>query len=172
VVDEQRTSEESDSMGSFKEFLKEQEDRVRAEEATKEGKKKQWVASVDSLIQQMEAWLKEADPGGLLKLQTKTVERSEESIGVYDILALYIWLGSRVVGVEPVARDVMGPVTKPGDGSWSGRVDLVGPPYKFELYRFSGSNGFEAWYIRDTRNYRITPFEKEVFDKALVELFS
>jgi hypothetical protein len=37
VVDEQRTSEESDSMGSFKEFLKEQEDRVRAEEATKEG---------------------------------------------------------------------------------------------------------------------------------------
>ena len=159
-------------MSSFKEFLKEQQGRVRAEEAAREARAKRWVLSVSSLIRQMEAWLKQFDTDGLLKLETKVAERSEDSIGIYRLPALYIWLGSRVVGVEPVAHDILGPVNKPRDGSWSGRVDLVGPPYRFELYRFTDSDDSDSWYIRDTRNYRIAEFDKEAFDKALVELFA
>ena len=159
-------------MGSFKEFLVEREDRVRAEEAAKEGKKNQWIASVSSLLQRMEVWLKESDPGNLLKLETRMIERIEDSIGAYKILALYVWLGSRVVDVTPVACNVMGPMIEPREGYWSGRVDLVGAPYKFQLFRFSGSDDLDSWFIRDTRNYRLVPFDKESFDQALVELFS
>ena len=159
-------------MGSFKDFLVEREDRVRAEEATKEAKKRQWIAAVRSLLERMEVWLKESDPGNLLRLRTRKVERREESIGAYVVPILSIDFGSRVVRVEPVAQNVMGPMIEPREGYWSGRVDLVGPPYKFQLFRFSGSDDLDDWFIRDTRNYRLVPFDKESFDQALVELFS
>jgi hypothetical protein len=157
---------------TFTEFLRDQEERLRSEEAAREGKKRQWTASVLSLIDEMKAWLKEFDQKGLLKLKDRTIELSEESIGTYDIHALEIWLGSKAVSVSPVARDVIGPRWKPGEGTWSGRVDLAGDTSTYEIYMFSGDGGPGSWYIRDTQKYVLQPFTKEQFDSALVELFA
>jgi hypothetical protein len=159
-------------MKTFQEFLREQAAQIRAEEAAKEAKKGRWISSVDALISQMTSWLRELDPDGILKLQTRLLERTEESMGSYSISALIIWMGSRMVAVEPVACDILGPVKKPREGSWGGRVDLLGRPYACKIYRFLGSNGVEEWYILDEKTYWLCPLTRETFDSALLGLFA
>ncbi|MGP0068683.1 MAG: hypothetical protein ACLQGP_34415 [Isosphaeraceae bacterium] len=159
-------------MKTFQEFLREQAPRIRAQEAAKEAKKTSWISSVDALISQMTSWLRESDLEGILKLETRRLERTEESIGKYSVNLLFIWLGSRSVVVQPVACDVMGPMNKPREGSWGGRVDLVGPPYSCKIYRLLASNGADEWYILDEKTYGLYPLTREAFDSALLSLFA
>ena len=159
-------------MITFKEFLRQKEESLRTQEAAREEKQKRWVNTVIGLIEEMTAWLKEFDQASLLKLKSREVERTEESIGTYDLPELEIWLGGKAVSVRPVALDVVGPRWRPGDGIWSGRVDLDNGASAYQIYRFSGSDGTESWYLRDPRTLAVEPFTKDKFDSALVELFS
>jgi hypothetical protein len=159
-------------MKTFQEFLREQAPQIRAEEAAKDARKTRWISSVDKLISQMTSWLKELDHEGILKLETKPLERTEESIGTYSVNALFIWMGSRMVAVEPAACDIMGPLKKPREGSWGGRVDLVGQPYSSKIYLLLASNGDEEWYILDEKTYGLYPLTRETFDSALLGLFA
>ncbi len=159
-------------MKTFQEFLRERAAQLLGEKAAMEEKKGRWISSIDTLISQMTSWLKESDPEGILKLQTRLLERTEESIGTYSINALLIWMGSRMVTVEPLACDIMGPVKKNREGSWGGRVDLVGKPYTCKVYRFLGINGAEEWHILDEKTYGLLPLTRETFDAALLGLFA
>jgi hypothetical protein len=159
-------------MKTFQEFLREQAPKIRAEEAAKEAKKPRWISSVDALISQMTSWLKVLDTDGILKLETKQVERTEESIGTYSISVLFIWMGSRSVLVLPAACDVMGPLNRPREGSWGGRVDLVAHPYSCKMYRLLASDGAEEWYILDEKTYGLYLLTREAFDSTLLSLFA
>jgi hypothetical protein len=159
-------------MMTLKEFLQEQAEYLRPQEAAKEEMKKEWIAAVERLLAQMTVWLKDSDQEKILNLQTKLVERSESALGTYQIPALTIWLGSRVVEVEPVACAVIGPgVHRPGDGQFRGRVDLLGRPDRYILYRFVDSQDRESWLMIDDQTFKSQPFSREAFEAALVSLF-
>lgn len=157
---------------TFKEFLQEQAEQVRAEEAAKEAKKDQWVSAIEDLIVLMKTWLRENDPEKLLKLRERELELSDESVGAYTTTSLAVWLGGRVVRIEPVALDVMGPKFKPRDGVWSGRVDLVGSPFTYKMYRFLDEGGHQEWFIYNENDFHLRPFDREQFEAALLSLFS
>ncbi len=160
-------------MISFKEFLKDQEARLRGEDASRDRLRQDWENAVYQLTQQMTAWLKESDPDRLVKLYEDTVVRDEGTTGRCHLVELQFWLGRQRVVISPVARDILGPRFRPfNDGNWSGRVDLVGDPNIYTLFRFSRDGQLDTWYLRDPRDLDLVPLSRETFDGALVDLFS
>ena len=159
-------------MKTFKEFLEERADHVRAEEAAKASKRDRWITSVNALISQAEKWLKEAGAKNILTIQKRLVERNEETLGIYNIPSMFVWMGARLVALEPVACEVRGPLTTPRTGIWSGRADFTGSPYSYKVYRFLGQDQTEEWYIFDDKDYRLRPFTRENFDAVMLDLFA
>jgi hypothetical protein len=159
-------------MMTLKEFLREQAEYLRPQEAAREEMKKEWIAVVERLLAQMTDWLKDSDQERILILKTGMIERSEERIGIYQIPTLSIQLGSRLVSVEPVAFNVLAPgIHRPLNGQFRGRVDLRGELYKYTLYRFVDISGEETWSMIDDRTFKSQPFSREAFEEALVSLF-
>ena len=160
-------------MISFKEFLASQEDRLRAEHLTRIETREKWAEAVASLIGQIEAWIKESDPDGLVKIRHKSAERDGWPQEIPVIERMELALGKQVVQVLPVAMDILGPRWKPAPGRWTGRVDLGGESdHDYELFRFTSEDDTEAWYLRDTKIYQLKLLDQASFDAALVDLFS
>jgi hypothetical protein len=158
-------------MSILADFLKGRGEQHRAQEPTRRQVREEWVQAVDRLLKQIEGWLKDADPEHLLQVERKTVEKQEVIAGAYTAPALAITLGDRRVEVRPVARGVVGPFSKesPYGARSQGRVDLTDGTDRFMLYRFVNEQG-EAWVYLDEEEYMPHPFEREVFERALVSL--
>ena len=67
-----------------------------------------WVNSVDEFYKQIELWFKDLIDEGLMKLEIKARETSEELLGEYTIRDLEISLGNRIVILEPFATNLIG----------------------------------------------------------------
>lgn len=157
---------------SLKEFLTEQAEQIRSEEEANKAEVTKWEAAIRRLIDQIEAWLKDSDPEGILDIRREAVDLAEDPIGRYQPLSLQIWMGGHHANVMPVALSVIGPSQKPGEGRWRGRVDVDGPSDSFSLYRFVHADGREDWLIRDEENYTLSPLDREKFESMFMRLFS
>lgn len=154
-------------MKSFAEFLKEKEDEVRSAEAARAKELSRWVRSIDELNAQAEAWLKASDPNSLLHFTKRPYEITESQVGAYTTERLEIWLGGRVISLVPIARYVRGPVLKPGNGDWTGRVDLTDGEFRYEIFRFTHSDSNEGWFVRNGK-YPLVPFTKETLEQFVM----
>lgn len=164
-----------DQMISFKEFLSSQEGRLRAEQIAQDQVNRKWIAAVDSLFKQVEEWIKEFDPHGLVRLDGGLLGDIDEQgnlRNVDDLGRLDISLGDQHTRLRPAVHEGLGPRWKPGNGTWAGRVDMLGNPNGYELYRFLHSDDREEWYLRSTRDYQMKRLDRSSFDAALVDLFS
>lgn len=156
-------------MITFKEFLSSQEERLRAEQAARDQAIERWATSVLALIERIAAWIAESDPHGLVEVEHNFDPSPSRTHGDGR---LHIRLGDRQVSIRPVGINVLGPRWKPGEGTWAGRVDILGDPYDHEAYLFRHDDGREEWYLRSTRDYQARLLDRASFDAALVEMLS
>jgi hypothetical protein len=97
---------------SLKDFIASQAEKLRNEESQAAHKRNEWVAAVDRLNQQIKAWLSYADPDhAILDVCETPYQLREEGIGSYEARGLTISVGRRELRVEPIARNVAGPLS-------------------------------------------------------------
>lgn len=162
---------------SFREFLK-----AKAEEygvRDRHRLRNEWLASLNRLLDQLQGWLREADPEGLLDIVRYRVSRTERGLGTYDAPAMKICLGAGDVDIAPVTAGdfwlafevVTGPsesYSPPLRAPHTGRVDMTDGYRKYNLFRELSDDG-ESWFIRHLHDDRVE-WRSSVDRKELVEL--
>lgn len=149
------TPTESPSATSLKDFLisKADEYGVRGRNA----KRKEWIEAVDGLLDQIQSWMREADPEGLLDVVRYLVSRSERGYGTYDAPALQIRFGPAEVSIEPISAEPsysldVAPgrnqiVTATAPPKAVGRVDVSNGLRTCHLFRLQ-RDGVQEWSIQ------------------------
>ncbi len=159
-------------MGSLKQFLEEEADKLQTHLSEAARKRDEWVGSVNRLTARMKDWIGEADPGRVLVLRDRIFSVREEEIGAYEVLGLSIGLGPREVRVEPVARNVAGPQSATGVIHVSrayGRVDMTDGLRKFMIFRLEREPE-DRWSIIEQDSYEMRPFDQPSFEAAVQSL--
>lgn len=159
-------------MISFKDFLAEREPLVRSEEAEQERVREEWTTAVAGLIAEIEGWIRTSDSNHLVKLSARVTPSVEWPIEGHLLPELEISLGGRSVTVHPQAMNILGPRWKPSEGRWAGRVDLLGRPDKYEVFRFTPIDGPASWFIRDDRGFELLPWSQATLEAALMVLLA
>jgi hypothetical protein len=154
---------------SLKEFLAEQAERLESEQQKAAQCRDEWVAAVESLNQQVCAWIAASDPERILKTNQSQIVLREQGIGEYEIPGLVITLGTRIARLTPVARFALGPLPDTGVGRFlrtHGRVDFTNGLQTYSLYRQFIQP--DQWLIVDQDEpFRLDPFRQESFESAL-----
>ncbi len=160
-------------MSSLKDFIAEQAEKLRTEEPLAAQKRDEWIAAVDRLNQQIEEWLAQADPDHhVLQVSERLYPLREEGIGSYEARGLSIRLGPREVRVEPIARNVAGPLSATGVISVNrayGRVDLTDGLRKFLIFRVE-KDPEDRWNIIEQDSFRMRTFDQSAFENAFKSL--
>jgi hypothetical protein len=164
---------------SFQEFLRQKvegsdwRDRARH--------RSEWLGGLRRLIQQIEAWLRESDPEGLLEQVTYDVQCVEPQLGVYDAPAMKIRLNTDYAEVRPIGRFTTHPIALqnllfiPGNrerwGNLSGgRVDITNGERRHLLLR-SADDGQERWCALMAGQATIpVPFDSGCLERILEDL--
>ncbi len=162
-------------MESLKEFIASQAEKLRNEESQAADRCSEWVAAVDRLNHQIMAWLTDADPDrAILEVRETPYQLREEGIGSYEARGLIIRAGRRALRVEPIARNVAGPLSSTGVIHVSrayGRVDLTDGLQKFMIFRIEKVPE-DRWSIIEQDGFRMQAFDQVAFEgafKALLE---
>lgn len=158
-------------MSRLAEFLQTwaQEERTKAE--ANKPIVEEWRSAVASIITQMEFWLREADPGHVLRIEPYGIEKHEERLGFYHVRGLLIRHVAREVKVVPIARIVM---SAPADGLLlptnrpEGRVDITDGATRYKMYRLL--NGTESRWVVYEERHPLRTFDKQVFEDIMMDL--
>jgi hypothetical protein len=156
-------------MTSFQEFLhkKAEEQRVLSRRDLRD----EWIEAVNRLILQIDQWLAEADPEGVLDRIDMPYEKAEKGLGRYTVHGLQIGLGDLAVQVIPVARNVVGSPRLQGDGaSLAGRVDLSNGIKKYILRRVLKGDE-ESWEVAD-EHFGAEPLSRAELESILQDLLA
>jgi hypothetical protein len=159
---------------SFKDWLTEQTKKQPTEQEIAK-KIQDWLDALDSLYTQMSNWLRQDDPGRVVKIWQASEAIEEEELGIYSAPSLRFVINHRTATVMPIARNVIGPA--PGSGPLAslrgeGRVDLASGVDRFHLYRVRDSQDKSRWVIVNQDQLTFKDFDKETFQNALQRLFS
>ena len=101
---------------TFDDFVKERT--ARAKQFNREERLAAWLGELDALYRAMEGYLKSYADSGHIKVERRSVQLTEESLGTYDAEELAVSIGTDEVIARPVGTILIGS---------SGRVDLSGP---------------------------------------------
>ena len=134
-------------------------------------RRREWVAAVTKLMEQLETWLREADPQRLLSVYTTMHPKLEQHLGHYDVPGLEVVFGDTQVRIIPVGRAVLssGDLGSPQMQA-VGRVDVSGSGRKFYLFRYV-VDGTDQWVVQHW-NGTVRKLDREVFDEIMLELLS
>jgi len=156
---------------TLKDFLSQEADRWFAQAEQRQAKRDEWVAAVRRLLDQIRAWLREADTTGVLRITEQTHTFHEGGIGHYEAPGLSVRLRDREVQIAPGARNTVGSV---GDPSFrtQGLVVMTAGDLKYLLYRLLDERHGERWRIVNDSDYSTDLLDKDSFEAALVRLFS
>lgn len=91
-----------------------------------ETQKKDWLESLEKLYEQVRLYLKDYCDSGRMELESRSVQLSEEDIGVYDAPQMVIKIGGNHATLTPVGTMLL--------GAW-GRVDMSGVAGEERLLR-------------------------------------
>lgn len=154
---------------SFQEFL----EKTAREElpSDHQARMREWREAVNLLLNTMRGWLDAADPNHVLEVTGFVQLKVEQGLGEFEIEGLQIRLGSRIVRVIPVGRNVVGRVGLDEGAALpiEGRVDVTNGYSKIILYR-TLANG-EQWYVAK-EGARAEALESSRFESILQELLS
>lgn len=97
------------------EFLRKQKETVQSPGGAK--KQQLWLEAVEGLLQQMRAWLAEAEGQSLIKVEPGQISITEETTGTYNAPTLTLSVPStgKEVKIVPIGRTIIGA---------NGRVDV------------------------------------------------
>jgi hypothetical protein len=157
---------------TLKEFLAERAETERGRAEEKKAIQQEWIWAVRRLIQQIQEWLIDSDPGHLLEVKESYHEFREVNVGVYTAPGLVIRDEAREVRIVPVARMVVGPLLADGGVRMNrafGRVDMTDGAEKFMLFR-SQKGPSDEWVIVDDRGYVVRKFDRQTFEEAMQRL--
>ncbi len=156
-------------MSTLSEFLKSHSEKHRTQ-AKAEELRKEWVGAVERLMQQLKAWIRDADTERVIEIRDQQHDVEEESLGPYTAPALLLLLDGRIVIVSPKGRQVVG---RPRgiEPQPQGRVDLTNRLSTYSLYRVVNGGQDEKWLIVDDQGSAPRPFDRKAFEDALQSLF-
>jgi hypothetical protein len=153
---------------TLKEFLAEQAEKHHTEFTETKPRREEWVTEVNRLVDQMEGWLREADPDGILDIEPQTVEKREQGLGFYKAKALTMRFGGREVRIHPVARFVVAaPAVVLPLGRPAGRIDITNGESRYSLYRIEDGRE-RTWFIHN--NGPLKRFDRLTFESAVQDL--
>ena len=136
-------------------------------------KPSEWVAAVDRLIEKIKAWLSYADPDhAILEVRETPCQLREEGIGGYEARGLVVRVGRRELRIEPIARNVAGPLSATGLIHVSrayGRVDLTDGLQKYMIFRVEKVPE-DRWTIIEQDGFRMRAFDQAAFEEAFKAL--
>jgi len=160
---------------SLKEVLKRKHDEFAEQDEKNKDIIGEWLIAVAALFDQLEAWLKVADPEGIIKADRGTREVNEPGLGRYKVADLSLRAFGSWVGVIPKARLTV-KTAKPKQSAAperaTGRVDITDEIRRYVLYRFTDENGDDAWFMDDVAsNDDLKPLTAERFESVLLSYF-
>ncbi len=159
-------------MTTLAEFLQANEKKIRDDEKLRESRRGDWVAAVERLLAQVEQWLREADPKGLLQVERTVYERRESGLGFYKVPGLIIRFGQARVEVSPWARNVFGLIVleeSHAEHRIEGAVHLTDGGEKIILYRLI-RGGQDEWRMARDADPNTTLLTRERFEAAFLRL--
>jgi len=159
-------------MSTLKEFLTSRAEIERERAGEKMAVQNEWRGAVERLIQQIVAWLRDADTLRILEIQDDFHQLREVNVGVYILPGLVIRLEVEEVRVVPIARNAVGPMEDIGGnriGRTFGRVDLKNGGKKYMLFRIE-REPIDRWVIVDDESYTVREFNRQTFDEAMQSL--
>jgi len=136
-------------------------------------KVREWQRAVAALLDQFRAWLKEADPHGVLKIEEEREEANEEGMGIFTVPALRILLDGAAVRVIPRSRRNagwidLGPVRHRREGG----VDITSGSRRYFLYRAIVDGG-DQWFAKaDEFGAPIQRLDRARFEAIVQELLT
>jgi hypothetical protein len=164
----------------FQEFLRKKTEGS----AWKERKERrgEWLGALNRLFAEIRAFLREADPEGLIETVDYEVERVEERLGVYNAPALRVRLNTASADFIPMGLNLRKPLSLenllgvPGNRSrWGdlagGRVDITDGERKHILFR-SIQDGQDHWYVMTAERTGLIPFDRQSLEEILQDLLS
>jgi hypothetical protein len=154
---------------AFKDFLRQQAEKHRAEIVAGKATIEEWRAAIERLFVQLRAWLKESDPEGVIEVDEGQQEVSEPGLGRYRVPRLNLRILGKWIGIIPKARRTVGtakPPQKSAPQRACGRVDITDELQRYILYRFQEGDQ-DVWLIDDleTEPKRL---DQEAFERALM----
>jgi hypothetical protein len=157
---------------TFTQFLKDQEEKQKSLAEENKQLIDEWRSALQSLYYDIRKWLRESDTGGVIKVDEKESDITEEGIGHYKAPRLELRIFGRWIGILPKARKTVGTARPPQQGAPSralGRVDLTDEVRRYILYR-TQEDGHDVWLIDNLRNEQRL-LNKEAFEEALMSYF-
>lgn len=177
-------------MPTLADFLKTENERLRATQPQRDALLPEWMAAVERLLTQIEAWVGAADTEGLLEVARIGCPVSEENMGRYTVPGLVVRLKTqlrdRALAVVPKARFTVARVPSGAGGvelPTAGLVRIAPPELALgsgdsDCYRVVTDLG-DRWYHHRTRWGRTpvhagepvseyVPFGREIFEQLLV----
>jgi hypothetical protein len=166
---------------SFQEFLRQKvegsnwRDRKRLRE--------EWLGAVNRLFDQIQDWLRESDPEGLIEVVPYEVMRVEGQLGVYDAPALKIRLETEEADAVPMGRfvprprallNVIGnPALQPRPDPYpnGGRVDISNGDRKHILLR-GIVEGQDRWLALMRGQSSSVSFDRSCLEAILEDVLS
>jgi hypothetical protein len=140
----------------------------------------EWVGALRRLLDQIQDWLRAADPEGLLEVEPYEVQRAESRLGIYDAPALKIRLNTDEADLLPIGRYAFGPLSAVvhralhgvagTDGPAAGRVDITDGERRYMLFRDIKADP-ERWFAVDDQA-RVNPFDQAHLEAILQDLWS
>jgi hypothetical protein len=159
-------------MTTLAEFLKAKAQQLRSEGADRTRKRTEWEQAIKKLLEQLEAWLQQADSEKVVRVSRFPVEKREEGLGYYVVQGLELECGDQVVKVTPIASSVAGTVRREGSEQRypvKGLVDITAEGEKFSLLRLVDEHG-EAWHLLDEKSFSAVPWNRAAFEDVLLKL--
>lgn len=159
-------------MSTLKEFLASRAEIERERVDEKVAIQNEWRAAVLRLIEQIVAWLRDADTPRILEIHDDSHHLREVNVGVYNLPGLVIQLEAEEARVVPIARNAVGPVEDIGGNRIRrslGRVDLKNGGKKYMLFRIE-REPIDRWVIVDDESYTVREFNRQTFDEAMQSL--
>jgi len=166
-----RGVEKEELMSALQELIREQAQRLSQPDVKNE--RNLWVQHLQALILQLETWLEEADPEGILKIERTHHILREEKFGSYDASGMNIDLGGRRVEIIPRGGSVGGYTRLENNLSSPihGMVELVNDIDRVRLFRLIDDKGVR-WVIQHSGPWPAKPLDRATFEASMVQLLS
>jgi hypothetical protein len=150
------------------EYAAKNRDRVEQTRSLRQG----WVEDVTRLVAQLRQWLQEADKEGVLRIEERQEEVSEEALGRYVLPGLRVLVGARQFFIRPMRRMTTARVEMAEDKleKTEGGIDLTdGGLDHYPIYRLADVSG-QRWVIVPREGFPPVPLTRETFEKAVLRL--
>jgi hypothetical protein len=157
--------------GTFTEFLREQAAKYAVEAERGKAVVDEWRTAIEQLFDRIRGWLAEADPEGIIQVEQRQHELTENGLGRYKVPRLDLRGLGKWIGIIPRARNTVGTARPPQRAipeRATGRVDITDEIRRYALYRFPTEDGADEWLIDDLRSDAPKPLDRQAFEVALM----